>query len=103
MSNPSWTPGSWGVYADDEVISRDAWTESRFPVVVVPDSGTFERDYSDTIAPKWQRKANAHLISAAPAMYDCLHEFPGFDAEPEQIEAWTRRRRAAEAKARGEK
>lgn len=40
---------------------------------------------------------------AGEELYDCLQAFPGFNADPEQMVAWTKLCLEVEAKARGEK
>ena len=58
---PKWTPGPWRVDADGDVIAPDG-----------PVAGPFYPDNFDTW-PTWeQRKADAHLIAAAPDLYAAL-------------------------------
>lgn len=90
MTDCKWTPGPWNVYADDEVFSRGAQTDQGYPVVVVPDSGTFEFDYGDTMPNKRQCRANAYLIAAAPELADLAVMVMDYCGDPRKMNAHNR-------------
>ena len=72
MSDIKWTPGPWKVYADDEVYSTTAKSAEDYPITVVPDSECGRDDYGVNMANRQQSRANAHLIAAAPELYEML-------------------------------
>ncbi len=74
MSDLKATPGPWAVYSDDEVYSTQEGTANGHPMVIVPDSclGRDDFDYEDKMPSKAQCRYNAHLIAAAPELYEAL-------------------------------
>ncbi|GEK49210.1 hypothetical protein PRZ61_10655 [Halomonas pacifica] len=92
MSNETkWAPGPWR--CDQRQIIAPRSEESRGGLVATCRGSGHTRSIAN---------ANARLIAAAPELYDCLQAFPGFNADPEQIVAWTKCCLEVEAKARGE-
>ena len=99
MSEPKWTPGPWAVETRDKetwVVAYcgddDPWFVCNPELYIGP--GKTDR------AP-----ANAHLIAAAPDLYeamDGLHSWFGEEGDGRDISALLIAARAALAKARGE-
>ena len=94
MSELKATPGPWFVYSDDEVRQVNG------SIVVVPDSGEFsEGVYEDLVDGRLRRKANAHLIAAAPELYEFINRL--IDDSMLDI-GWREEAESVIAKARGE-
>lgn len=62
------TPGPWKVWSDDEVYS-DSGGEK---LVVVPDSACGRDVYGTDMVSRDESKRNAHLIAAAPELYNFI-------------------------------
>lgn len=82
-TTPEFTPGPWSV----EPHTAEGWyvcgphaEDPLRDLNGMPDSCTFTN------------KADAILISEAPAMYKVLCEFPGINCDTEDILRWIRRR-----------
>lgn len=100
---PKWTPGPWHVGAqNDALYVLDAAPSP------APYDGPLPREYGPNVVatPNWRSEeyhANAHLISAAPELYEALErllEDAFLDISGEPID--TAYAYAALAKARGE-
>jgi hypothetical protein len=106
MSELKATPGPWAVYSDDEVYSTQEGTANGHPMVIVPDSclGRNDFDYEDKMPSKAQCRYNAHLVAAAPELYEALVALMDLESRDRVMPAgpeWDTAR-AALAKARGE-
>lgn len=75
MSKPAWTPGPWRV---EDPLGPDILS-----IVSNPDGAVYEWGHvaqisispeDDTDIPATEAKANAHLIAAAPKLYEALDE-----------------------------
>ncbi len=99
MSELKWTPGPWS-------ISEDAWlvngidSRERFkgsPSLDIYDAEEWPLELMD------EAKANAHLISAAPELYDALFDLvEKIKAQQSEHKPFLRAAEGALAKARGE-
>ena len=105
MSAPQFTPGPWELY---DALLRPGFSANRILEIqdvtgaaVVAWSG-----FDGVSQSKRERKANAHLIAAAPELYEALEELVSFlRAHVEHFKSYnplTEDALAALAKARGE-
>ena len=62
------TPGPWEVWSDDEVYAESGGEK----LVVVPDSTCGRDVYGADMVSRNESKHNAHLIAAAPELYEAL-------------------------------
>lgn len=99
------TPGPWKVWSDDEVYS-DSGGEK---LVVVPDSACGRDVYGTDMVSRDESKRNAHLIAAAPDLYEALEEIEEAARQVMEgvmsissLDVERRKAIAALAKARGE-
>lgn len=112
MSETKWTPGPWaisGLSMNDGSISIGQ-AELRIVIAYATNAASFgdfvsaairgRRDFGapDTAATQW---ANAHLITAAPDLYEALEEMLG-EGPGRPPPATCERARTALRKARGE-
>ncbi|GAA0586355.1 hypothetical protein ACFQH5_20465 [Halomonas salifodinae] len=103
MSNePKWTPSPWDS-TDHGVGELVVFCHRTEDAICILDDTDHTYAWPDGYSTSHEAVANAHLIAAAPELYECLQAFPGFNSEPEQIAAWAKRCLEVEAKARGEK
>lgn len=59
MVNPTFTPGPWEVFDDGLILSPNGWEVASVPM------------YAETPVAEW----NAHLIAAAPELYEAVRLF----------------------------
>lgn len=110
MSETRWTPGPWTLetaYRDEDLLSVVYVSEDNqeFPIAEEVGGRRHGADFED----ESECVANAHLIAAAPELYEALEECKRVlsDLQSTQLEgtrtraAWEKAR-AALAKARGE-
>src|SRR5690349_20571660 len=90
-----WTPGPWKVARYENYVGFSIWADG---------VGCIAERWWPTEEKSVPIEANAHLIAAAPALYEALEEWDNLMAQPSG-EEWRRklaRTRAALAAARGE-
>ena len=97
MSERKWTPGKWSVYEDERETYWPGIDAGRTSIVVWGDQQENNGVQGDTLE---EAKANAHLIAAAPDLYEALDRLVRYINAP-STEAYLSAR-AALAKARGE-
>jgi type II secretory pathway component GspD/PulD (secretin) len=97
MSEPKFTPGPWfipdhasGFEIESSCNKQIAKTSQLYAVKQASDHD--------------ERRANAHLIAAAPELYEALEKLEGwFDSDSkESADKYLKKAKAARAKARGE-
>jgi len=92
MTERKWTPGHWKVDSAETLKVRNNYGSI---AMIMQTHLTGRRDYNETIA-------NAHLIAAAPDLYEALAECVKWIETSAEGEAATGTAYAALAKARGE-
>lgn len=97
MSERKWTPGKWSVYEVERETYWPGIDAGRTSIVVWGDQQENNGVQGDTLE---EAKANAHLIAAAPDLYEALDRLVRYINAP-STEAYLSAR-AALAKARGE-
>lgn len=70
MSEPKFTPGPWVVNTDHEQLGDITTIDRSIGVAYAQQVSN-----NDRLNKHVERKANAHLISAAPEMYDLIRQF----------------------------
>ena len=110
MNNKNWTPGPWRVSSESpRIIKKDYRSIGSDAGFLI--ASTMGHDNSGFYASEQEADANAHLITAAPDLYEALAEsladydnwVSDEDNYPnEHFVAWSDKARAALAKARGE-
>ena len=103
-----WTPGPWEVDDAGDVHSKHLGYAYSF--VAISTGEDYGGYYGDNADVDLQKKANAHLIAAAPDLYEALEELndwifnpgPEEDETEESVLATFEKVKAALAKARGD-
>ncbi len=109
MTETKWTPGPWQASLDN--IRGNAWYQDIDGAIGQPDEHIGLAKVVVVIDGEDYRqgRANAHLIAAAPDLYEALSNFlenekfqVGVGGNPNAVEKMLAQARAAIAKARGE-
>ncbi|WP_377838661.1 hypothetical protein [Bosea sp. UC22_33] len=92
MGERGHTKGPWTVreYGDGDSLVIHASEDWRICFMATPGSSPNAMQ---------RIEANAHLIAAAPDMFEVVASFPGFAASPSELNAWNKLRLAALSKA----
>ena len=106
MSERKWTPGEWSVYQVERETYWPGIDAGRTSIVIWGDQQENNGVQGDTLE---EAKANAHLIAAAPDLYEALDKLYAWimkpNSEDDDIDndvATFMQCRAALSKARGE-
>lgn len=110
MSNKNWTPGPWEICNTADIFTPLGATNAE-GIEAVSTDGWHIADCDMGSMTLDEVRANAHLIAAAPDLYDALAEaladYDNWAAHEdnyphEHLVVWAEKARAAIAKARGE-
>jgi len=91
MSEAKFTPGPWIAWQPRGDESVPVRTDGLGITIAYAHQGAITN-----------ARANAHLIAAAPELYDLLESFPGFTNDCKIGDPWIEKRDEILAKARGE-
>lgn len=97
MRDVKWTPGPWRIAPPEYGWDHFAAILDKDGIVARCHIAALSRSHEQTAA-------DAHLIAAAPELYEVLATHPGYSADTTfaEIWLWLARKDAALAKARGE-